>query len=464
MPLADIETIVIVILENRSFDHMCGYLSLPSTPSPLPVEGLKDDPAWRDPLANAQAGGTYPIHRLDPSVQTIDDPTHDHNSIRVQIETAPIGGAPNEMGGFVQSYVQFAPKPPTDRSLVMGYYDAAAVPMFDYFARNFAICDHWFAALPTGTQANRLMAMSGESSLVDNARVFLPDQQLVYDWLTKNNVSWCAYQSGGFMPFFSLMSRWLPEITTSLSLSALGGRGRFRRYNQFAKEWNNPAAMPSVIFIEPEYTDGPHSNPDDDHPPTGVVKGQALLADIYAVLTANPARWANTMLIVTYDEHGGFFDHVPPLPIPAIAGGFPFATTGVRVPAFVVSPHVAPGTVHTGALDHTSMLQLLADRFTPGQDYSPAVAARQKALTPLADILAPAPVAAAAPLPVSVPAALRAAASASPPPPAPSGAALADPPNAQAMHNVALQIARDHPDILSSPGWEKLAAYVQPFV
>ncbi len=57
MPLADIETIVIVILENRSFDHMVGYLSLPSTPSPLPVEGLRDDPTWQDPLANAQAGG-----------------------------------------------------------------------------------------------------------------------------------------------------------------------------------------------------------------------------------------------------------------------------------------------------------------------------------------------------------------------------------------------------------------------
>ena len=466
MSLADIETIVIVIMENRSFDHLCGYLSLASTPSPLSVEGLQDDPLWRDPLTNIQAGHTYPIHRIGPEVQQIDDPTHDHDSIRVQIDTAPAGGAPHQMGGFVQSYVQFASnnQPPKDPSLVMGHYDAAAVPVFDFFARNFAICDHWFAVLPTGTQANRLMAMSGESSLVDNARVFLPDQPLVYDWLTQHNVTWCAYQSGEFFPFFSLMPRWLPEITTSLTLSVAGGRGRFRRYDRFAAEWaNNAVAMPQVIFIEPEYTDGPHGDTNDDHPPTGVAKGQAFLADVYAALIANPARWQNTLMIVTYDEHGGFFDHVPPLPIPALAGGFPFATTGVRVPAFVVSPHVAPETVYSGQLDHTSMLQFLADKFAGGQDYSPAVATRQAQLSPLSAILA----AQAAPrqpmLEATALAGLKAAASAAPVIPS-TGASLADSANAQAFHNVALQVARDHPDLLAGPGWQKLAVYVAPFI
>ena len=101
MPLADIDTIVIVIMENRSFDHMVGYLSLPTTPSPLPVDGLRAEPAWSDPRANAYDGRIYPVHRLGPEVQQIDDPNHDHNSIRVQIEAPPIGGRPNQMGGFV---------------------------------------------------------------------------------------------------------------------------------------------------------------------------------------------------------------------------------------------------------------------------------------------------------------------------------------------------------------------------
>jgi phospholipase C len=466
MPLSDIETIIVVIMENRSFDHVAGYLSLAGTPSPLPVEGLRDDPLWRDPRANEWDGTVYPLHRLGPEIQAIDDPTHDHNSIRVQIDQAPVGGAPNRMGGFVESYVKFAPPnqpPPADPSLVMGYYDAAAVPIFDFFAHNYAICDHWFAALPTGTQPNRLMAMSGESSLVDNARVFLPGQPLVYDWLTKNNVSWCAYQGGEFLPFFSLMPSWLPEIVTSLALSAVGWRGRFRRYARFAAEWaNNTVAMPQVVFIEPKYTDGPHGDTNDDHPPTGVAKGQAFLADIYAALIANPQRWAKTLMLVTYDEHGGFFDHVPPLQIPAMAGGFPFATTGVRVPAFVVSPHVAPGTVHSGALDHTSILQFLADRFAGGQDYSPAVAARQAQLSPLAAILAPP--APRQPVPeAGALARVNATAAAAPVLPS-TGDSLADTANAQAFHNVALKVARDHPDLLAGPGWQQLANYTARFV
>ena len=461
MSLADIETIAIVIMENRSFDHLCGYLSLASTPSPLPVDGLRDDAAWRDARANIFNGEAYPIHRLGPQTQNIDDPDHTQKSIVMQIETAPAGGAPREMGGFVQSYVTYAPhgKPPADRSLVMGYYDAASAPVVDFFARQFAICDHWFAALPLGTQANRLMAMSGTSAIVDNAALFLPNQPLVYDWLSQHKVTWRAYQSGGFLPFFSLMERWLPEITTSLTLPAGIGAGRFRRFTHFAADWANDATpMPPVVFIEPEYTDGPHYDPNDDHPPTGIAKGQAFLADVYDALVANPRRWANTLMLVTYDEHGGFFDHVAPLRIPGTAGGTSFATTGVRVPAFVVSPRVGAGTVHSGALDHTSILQLLADRFTPGTEYSPAVTMRQQHLSRISEMLV-APVQRAPAIdPVRLAAARTLAAA--PAPPAPSGAAPTDPPNAQAFHNAAVKIARDHPDLIAMPGWERLSGYV----
>jgi len=202
---------------------------------------------------------------------------------------------------------------------------------------NYCVCDHWFSSLPLGTQANRLMAMAGESTLLDNSGALLPDQQLVYDWLTQHQISWCAYQSGDFLPFFTLMARLVPEIATSLTLSQIGGKGRFRRYSQLKSEWNSSDTMPNVVFIEPEYTDGPHDTPNDDHAPTGVQPGQAFLADLYATLISNPARWAKTMLVVTYDEHGGFFDHVPPFEIPITINGVTLPTTGVRVPAFVVS-------------------------------------------------------------------------------------------------------------------------------
>ena len=109
------------------------------------------------------------------------------------------------------------------------------------------------------------------------------------------------------------MASWLPEITTSLTANQVfGGDGRFRRYDRFKADWNAATAMPSVIFIEPEYTDGPHADPNDDHAPTGIQPGQAFLADVYQTLISNPARWAKTLLVVTYDEHGGFFDSTYP--------------------------------------------------------------------------------------------------------------------------------------------------------
>jgi len=461
MALSDIDTIVVVILENRSFDHLLGYLNQPANPGQDQVEGVRTDQTWLTTHANMHAGSPYQSHRLGAQTQNIDDPQHDHRAIDVQITTPPTDPNLRSMGGFVESYVRFCYPTPPDPSLVMGYYDAEALPVFDFFATNFAVCDHWFAALPTGTQPNRLMAMSGECSIVDNASVFLPNQPLVYDWLTQNGVSWCAYQKGSYFPFFTLMPRLMPEILSSLTLSDFGVRGRFRRYSEFAEQWKSPSDMPSVIFIEPAYSEGPLSDPCDDHPPTGVAKGQAFLADLYGVLVGNRDRWAKTMMIVTYDEHGGFFDHVPPLPIPTTIApaSYQFQTTGVRVPAFVISPQVKPGSVFKGNLDHTSMLQLLADKFTPGTPYSVPVIARQGHLDRLVHVLiAPSATSPAPAISAAMLAEIDAAAGSPPPPPI--GASPSDPPNSQALHKVAVRMATDHPDLLDQPGWAEVKGYL----
>jgi len=274
----------------------------------------------------------------------------------------------------------------------MGYYDKRAVPVLDFFARNFAICDNWFSPLPAGTQINRLMAMSGESLIHQNVSdpLDFPHQRLVYDWLADvrdDPTSWCSYQWDG-APFFSLMTTWWPRIMADYNDPY--GVGSFRRYDKFSQHWGTGESIKDVVFIEPKYTDDPIQTlrqPNDDHCPTGVTGGQKFLAEIYNTIISNDEMWQSTMLIVTYDEHGGFFDHVTPPSVPAIAGGVPFKTTGVRVPAFVISPYVKPGSVFSDLLDSTSILQLLADRYTPGKAYSPAVAARQKHLKPLSTIL-----------------------------------------------------------------------------
>lgn len=449
MPVDNIKTIIIVMMENRSFDHVLGYLSLDGKD----VNGLSADPTWQENFTNLYGGKTYPIHALSPSTQLIPDPPHDRTPISTQIKTPCANGGCPELGGFVASYATRNP-PPADLSMVMGYYTAGALPVYDFFAKNFTICDSWFAPLPTGTQANRLMAMAGESAISDNVSGFLPEQSLVYDWLTAHGASWCVYQSGGFFPFFSLMPKWLPEIVTSLALPLDGNGGRFRRYSRFKEDWTNSSNLPQVIFIEPEYTDGPHRVPNDDHSPTGVAPGQAFLADIYQTISASK-RWDETLMIVTYDEHGGFFDHVSPLEISTDVAGYQFQTTGLRVPAFLVSPYVAPGGVFSGYLDHTSILQLLADKFNAGGTYSAPVSARTQ-LSKLSSALSETRTPGSAPK-LNVPIASKLLAPAPVAPPTGFSAC------AQAFRSVALKVQQDHPELLSSPNWGDLASFVATY-
>jgi phospholipase C len=184
------------------------------------------------------------------------------------------------------------------------------------------------------------------------------------------------------------MTTWWPRIMADYNDPF--GVGSFRRYDKFNEHWQSNEAIHDVVFIEPKYTDDPIQTlrqPNDDHCPTGVTGGQKFLADIYHTIIGNEHLWKSTMLIVTYDEHGGFFDHVTPPPVQARAGNASFSTTGVRVPAFVISPYVRPGSVFSDLVDSTSILKLLADRYTPGTDYSPAVSARQKHFKPLSAIL-----------------------------------------------------------------------------
>jgi phospholipase C len=457
MALKDIETFVIVILENRSFDHAVGYLSLPDANPPLDVDGVRSDPAWLNEHANDDKNkNPIPPFALDSSITTIIDPPHDLSHIGTQINTAPHSPVLKQMGGFVKSYEKTNTK---NARLVMGHYKADAVPALDFFARNFAICDSWFSSLPTGTQPNRLMAMAGTSKIADNATANLPNQRLVYDWLDDNVISWCSYQWAGF-PFFTLMLNWAPTILFSLGASS--NLGPFRGYEAFHEQWNADAPMPNVIFIEPKYTDEKidHAAPNDDHPPTGLAPGEDFLRRIYRTLISNPTRWKNTAMIVTYDEHGGFFDHAPPLKIKDKAGSKQFTTTGVRVPAFVVSPHVAPGKPFKKKLDHTSILQLLADRFTPGKSYSAEVTARQKNLDRLSAVFVPPPKKVPAPaFPESTGAAMHVAAAAAPVPPAGPGAPK-DTETAEAFDHVAHELAAKRPDLMVTRHGQMIAAYV----
>ncbi|HZP59883.1 MAG TPA: alkaline phosphatase family protein, partial [Opitutaceae bacterium] len=373
IPLDVVKTIVVLMQENRSFDHMLGYLSLPPW-NRSDVDGLKTDPAWLAAVANPYNGKNYAPFPLKNSAQMLPgDPPHDRAHIATQLGPGP----DFPMKGFVQSCP--ALDPAAQQPVVMGYFTGDQLPTTDFFAKNYSVCDRWFSSLPTSTQPNRIMLMAGASKIDDN-RDTLPAQELVYDWLEAKRIRWRVYHQG--IPFFALMPQWIPRILLD---------DNFRDFSRLVADVQNEddKTFSQVIFIEPRFTDSPHvETPTDDHAPSALSSGQAFMAQVYSALVSNKDRWQGTVLVIMYDEHGGFFDHVrpPPAATSAPANEYPaFSSLGVRVPGFVVSPLVEPGAVFHGVLDHTSVLKFIADKFTPGQPYSDAVG--QRPVASVTDVL-----------------------------------------------------------------------------
>jgi phospholipase C len=365
-----VDTIVLVMLENRSFDHMLGHLSYGRHANGSGADGITE-PLQRDDYANVFQGEAYHPHEMEDAFLAVDLP-HDRGSIASQLNLSRVKGT-FAMDGFAKSYFAASPgSRPTDPD-PMGFLLPKDVPMTRFLADQYAVCDRWFSSLPAGTQPNRLMAWTG-TSLIDGNGFLPPRDPLLLDWLERNHVRWRVYTSG--FSFFLLLG----------ATAAFGPN--FRSIDRLGPDvaGEQPGDFPQVIVVEPLYGDAARivgGIPNDDHAPAAVGPGELFLRKVYDALTRNPARWARTVLIVTFDEHGGFWDHVPPPRIPFAPPSNAtytkaFDSLGVRVPGLVVSPLVSPKALCHDVLDHTSMLQLLAEKFTPGRAYSDAVALRAR--------------------------------------------------------------------------------------
>jgi phospholipase C len=187
---------------------------------------------------------------------------------------------------------------------------------------------------------------------------------LLFDWLDQTNpkVPWRVFDSG-----LSFYSQWLSSLGSIISPPS--NRFDFTDLVDHARA----DILQGVTFVEPLYQDDVrqyNALACDDHPPASIWSGQTFLKKVYEAIAASP-KWDRTLLIITYDEHGSFFDHVPPQDIPAAvptnanyATGF--ATTGLRVPAIVISPFVKVGGVCHTVFDHTSILKLLGEKYNAG--------------------------------------------------------------------------------------------------
>jgi phospholipase C len=370
MSLQNIKTVILLMFENRSFDNMLGHLSF---------EGLQPDadgiklPLDQDPFANLYQGGMYyPFHRPQDDQLQFDLP-HEYNYVATQLAPGPAGQS--TMSGFVEAYSDQSKTNPNLQADPMAFYGSEQVPVTSFLAQKFATCDRWFCPLPSSTQPNRTVAFCGQSAIFETKLQIIPDTGNIFSWLDHNKVRWGVYHDG--FPFFALYPGLWGQV--------LGDK--FHNYEKLGTDLKN-GTQPQVIIVEPSYQDGPHIGPDhpnDNHPPLAVGWGEDFLRRTYQAVTLNPAVWKETLMVVYYDEHGGFYDHVPPPSFDNKAAGnavppapFAFNTLGPRIPNILISPWISPGTVSHELHDHTSVLQLLAEIFTPGVPYSDAVANRAK--------------------------------------------------------------------------------------
>lgn len=359
MDLSRIEYVVVAYMENRSFDHILGYLNLPG-----------NHPRWKDinGIYNAMEYYADSEHKPHPLTQsTIDpDPPHERENVAIQINSAP-----KPMCGFVDSYTRAVPGCP-DPEAVMEYAGPKNLYTTDFLARNFAICDRWHACLPASTLPNRLMAMSGyalvdhtPSGLFEIAKNLFTDNpdDLVYDWLQKRS-GFRVYYSGSF--FFMQMPRVLNLYEADIQAQSI-----FRPISRLIGDFRDGDVAP-VTFIEPLYYDDYRRNNQqatDDHSPASLDGGQRFLNLVWEAIR-QPGIWENLFGVIAYDEHGSIFDHVPPPKIPTKSptDAYPqFDTLGVRVPGIVVSPFVQPGSVCHELFDHTSVLKFLGEKYGDGK-------------------------------------------------------------------------------------------------
>ena len=396
--LRGLQHIVVVMMENRSFDHMLGYLW---------QEGMTDVDGLRGDEFNLDADGNrIGVHAFDAEANKVQrpgealqkrlDPDHSPKGVRKQLGPGYTkGGPPN--GGFVRSFIDS--RKASDNvgkdlwSVPMGYYTSKDVPVYDHLARQYCVCDRWYASIPGDTWPNRLYAYTGTKA----------DKVTATD-LWKRLTDLPPLRRLRSMPLYDVPAftrqladkqwRWYSHDPGTLRLADSRyrdvnnpRRDNFAYFDRHKIDWVTDTlerpivrggsflddaargTLPQVSWIDPNFVDLSvlETNSNDDHPPSDIRAGQAFVFEVYDALLRSP-NWNDTLLVVTYDEHGGFYDHVTPPELPTTDEARPeFTTYGVRVPALIVGPRVRREVLHAPAqadadgaqYDHTTLIKTI---------------------------------------------------------------------------------------------------------
>jgi phospholipase C len=364
-----ITTYVYLMLENRTYDHVLGARKLLEG---LPGDGLSA--GFTQPDMNGNPVGLYVPSPLEECAL---DPPHLWEDSHAQWNN----GA---MDGFVREHQKLWPN--TMAKDPMQYLTRNEVPITWALADAYTSCDRWFASVMGPTFPNRAYWHCGTSFGLDNN----PDVMVriatgvptptIYNRLEDAGIDWAFYY--GSFPIGSLLGANGPY---KIDLGPGDGTGKIRIFGDerdgIGKFFTDAAAgkLPTVTYIDPAY------DQNDDHPPVHPILAQQLIASIYIAL-ANSPQWKNILFVVTYDEHGGFYDHVAPPRTTddtlATFGKDGFQQLGFRVPALVMGPYAKQGYVSSVQYDHTSALKHLQNAF----DLEP-LTARMAAANDLTDCL-----------------------------------------------------------------------------
>jgi phospholipase C len=344
-----IEHIVVVCMENRSFDHYLGW-----------VPGATGAQSGLSYLDNG--GVAHSTHRLTDTWTGcgFNDPDHSYDGGRIQYNNGALDGF----------------RKGSNDDYALGYYTAADIPFHAALVNRFAICDHWFCSFLGPTFPNRVYTHAAATDRIDNN---LPPVQTsvstiptIWDNLQAANVSANYFFSDE--PFLALWgTKYLPicrQTSLFFELAALG-------------------QLPQYSYIDPGFLDEETGSSFDDHPHADIRRGEYFLARVVNALISSP-QWSSTVLVITYDEWGGFFDTVAPPQLPADSttsltgepATFDHGQAGFRVPTYVISPFSPVGGIATGVYDHTSILKMAEWRWG-----LPSLTPRDAAANNVAEVL-----------------------------------------------------------------------------
>jgi len=374
----DVEHVFVLMLENRSYDHMLGAAGLRGVDAQTGEQTEADgaDPAVHinvDPDGDVVVPVGTPAPFKIPS-PTHNDPGHEFDHVVRQLagpDAHYVAGSPYpepDMSGFVAVHRERGADDPP--SVMLGF-TPRQLPVLTMLAREFAVCDRWFSSLPGPTWPNRFFAVAGSSAGLDDSPASLDvvidtaldgyrfENGTLYDRLDGECLPWKVYHGDELPVSFALAGMTVNRIAD-----------RFDDMEDFADDVSDPGYDAAFTFIEPHYGNILPGTPEDytcgtsQHPLDDVTRGERLIKEVYEAIRNSP-HWERSLLIVAWDEHGGFYDHVPPpaaIPPGDVVGdpdnshhGFDFSRLGPRVPAVIVSPLVERGVIDHRCFDHSSI-------------------------------------------------------------------------------------------------------------